>query len=242
MNHIIVDKLQVAYGSQVVLNLEGLTIPKGQSFGLVGNNGAGKTTLFKAILDLIKPVSGTVEIDGHTVHVDEEWKVKTGAYLDEEFTIPFLRPDEYFQLVARTRGLSDDQLCAELEPWMEFFDGEILGAKKLIRDLSKGNTKKVGIAAAFLGSPDLVILDEPFANLDPSSQYRLRDMLKHWQNDKGTTVVVSSHDLVHVAEISNRIAILEKGRLVKDMETHPESLKEMEAWFAGHGESTVELD
>lgn len=231
MTHIEINQLKVAYGPNVVLNIDELSIPFGESFGLVGNNGAGKTTLFKSLLDLLKPVSGKIQIDGHPVESDEEWKLSTGAYLDEDFTIPFLRPDEYFQLVARTRDISDKELRELLEPWKEFFDGEILGKNKLIRDLSKGNTKKVGIAAAFLGSPKLVILDEPFANLDPSSQYKLREILKVWQKDKGTTILVSSHDLLHVAEVADRIALLDKGELKKDMQNHPDSLKELEAWF-----------
>lgn len=240
MDHIDITDLKVAYGPQVVLDIHSLSIPYGQSFGLVGNNGAGKTTLFKALLDLIKPVSGQVTIDNNKVDKDESWKVSTGAFLDEDFTIPFLRADEYFQLVARSRGISDEELKNLLEPWMDFFDGEIVGNSKLIRDLSKGNTKKVGIAAAFLGSPKLVVLDEPFANLDPSSQFRLRDILRKWQKEQGTTVLVSSHDLLHVAEISDRIAILDHGQVKKDMQNHADSLRELEAWFAGKRDTTEE--
>lgn len=233
MQSIQIENIRVQYGNTTVLNVEKLEIPSGQSVSLVGNNGAGKTTLFKTILDLIKPVSGSVSIEGHPVHSDETWKEVTGAFLDEDFTIPFLRPDEYFQLVGRTRGVSDSELNKMLDAWSEFFDGEILGTKKLIRDLSKGNTKKVGIAAAFIGSPRLVILDEPFANLDPSSQFRLRDILRKWQSESGTTVFVSSHDLLHVAEVSDRIAILEHGKIVRDMENTGNALSELEDWFAG---------
>ena len=112
-----------------------------------------------------------------------------------------------------------------------FFNGTVLGQNKYIRDMSKGNQKKVGLAAAFFGNPELIVLDEPFANLDPSSQIQLKKFIA-LQKQKGITFLISSHDLSHVTEICERIVLLEKGKPIKDIETSPSTLKELESYFA----------
>ncbi|MPN56379.1 Vitamin B12 import ATP-binding protein BtuD [bioreactor metagenome] len=114
----------------------------------------------------------------------------------------------------------------------DFFSKEILGSKKLIRDFSKGNQKKIGIAAALLGDPKVLILDEPFTALDPSSQIRLKRFLTDLQQKQQITMLISSHDLNHVTEVCKRIVILEKGKVVKDIKTSDDTLKELEAYFA----------
>ena len=114
----------------------------------------------------------------------------------------------------------------------EFFNDEVLGKKKYLRALSKGNQKKAGIIAAMMGSPKVVILDEPFANLDPTTQIRLKKILKTLTDNKAVTVLVSSHDLSHVTEVCERIVVLDKGHLVKDIETSQETLKELESYFS----------
>jgi ABC-2 type transport system ATP-binding protein len=114
----------------------------------------------------------------------------------------------------------------------DFFNGEITGTKKLIRDFSKGNQKKIGIAAALLGDPKILILDEPFTSLDPSSQIRLKRFLNELQSKTGITMLISSHDLNHITEVCKRIVVLEKGIVVKDITTNTETLKELETYFA----------
>jgi len=101
-----------------------------------------------------------------------------------------------------------------------------------LRDLSKGNQKKAGIVAALIGNPEIVILDEPFANLDPTTQIRIKQMLRSLVKDKDLTVLISSHDLGHITEVCERIVVLEKGDVIKDLKTSPETLKELEAHFA----------
>ena len=103
----------------------------------------------------------------------EDWKLYTGSFIDEGFLIDYLTPDEYFQFIASLHNMSAGDLEAALAGYEELFAGEIRGKKKYIRDLSKGNQKKVGIVGALLSNPDILILDEPFANLDPSTQFRL---------------------------------------------------------------------
>lgn len=226
-------ELTKKYGAQPVLDLPALSIPRGQSFGLVGNNGAGKTTFFSLLLDLIQPTTGSIENNGVEVRRSEAWKPFTSAFIDESFLIGYLTPEEYFYFIGELRGQSRADVDALLEGFQDFFHGEILGQKKFLRDLSKGNQKKVGISAAFIGNPEVLILDEPFANLDPTTQIRLKKILRELAGQRDVTVLISSHDLLHVTEVCERIVVLEKGRIVRDIETTPETLRELEAFFGG---------
>ncbi|MBN8651184.1 MAG: ABC transporter ATP-binding protein [Cytophagales bacterium] len=225
-----ISSLSKTYGTEPVVNVSSLSIRKGESFGLVGNNGAGKTTLFRMILDLIRPTEGSVTIEGKDVQGNDEWKHYVGSYLDEGFLIPYLTPDEYFNFVGKLHSYSDADLSQFLQKFEELFNGEITGKKKHIGDLSKGNLKKVGIAAAFMGNPQVVILDEPFENLDPTSQIRLKRLLQQERETRAVTYLISSHDLNHVTEICGRIVILEKGKVVKDMEGG-DLLAQLEEYF-----------
>lgn len=227
-----IENLSKRYGQNVVLHIDGLEIAEGESFGLVGNNGAGKTTLFSLLLDLIQPTTGHVTSNGINVNQSEDWKHFTSAFLDESFLIGYLTPTEYFKFIADLRGVSPTDLEVFLQPFAPFFNDEILDNSKYIRDLSKGNQKKVGIAGAFIGSPKVVILDEPFANLDPTTQIRLKNLLKDLVKQKNTTMLISSHDLQHTVEVSNRIVALQKGQVVKDIQTDENTMSELENLFA----------
>lgn len=225
-------QLSKKYGQAEVLNIESLEIPKGQSFGLVGNNGAGKTTYFNILLDLIRPTTGSITNNEITVNQSEDWKTFTGSFIDESFLIGYLTPEEYFEFIGDLRGMNKADVKSFLAQFEEFFSGEILGKKKYLRDLSKGNQKKAGIIAAMMGNPQVVILDEPFANLDPTTQIRLKKILKTLTDDKEVTVLVSSHDLSHVIEVCERIVVLDKGNVVKDIATSKETLQELESYFS----------
>lgn len=228
-----VNNLSKTYNNGVkVLNITNLDIPKGQSFGLVGNNGAGKTTFFSLLLDLIQPSSGYIKNNSIQVNTSEAWKPFTAAFIDESFLIGYLTAEEYFYFIGDLRNQNKADVDALLKKHEEFFNGEILNSKKYLRDLSKGNMKKVGIIAALIGNPEVVILDEPFANLDPTTVNRLKKIIKELADNPEVTVLVSSHDLVHTVEVCNRIVALNKGEIVKDIETSPETLKELEAFFA----------
>lgn len=227
-----VQNLTKTYNGVTVLNIDYLEIPKGESFGLVGNNGAGKTTFFSLLLDLIQPSTGLITSNSIQVHTSEKWKPFTAAFIDESFLIGYLTPEEYFYFIGELRGWNKADVDAFLLKYEDFFNGEILNNKKYLRDLSKGNSKKVGIVAALIGEPEVIILDEPFANLDPTTQIRLKKIIKELADDKSVTVLVSSHDLQHTVEVSNRIVALQKGEIVKDLVPSSETLKELEAFFA----------
>ena len=226
-----INNLIKKYSDQTVLNANSLDIPSGQTFGLIGNNGAGKTTLFSCLLDLIKPTQGKVLNNGVDVSKSEDWKSFTTAFLDETFLIGYLMPEEYFHFIGELRGLSNIQVDSFLVQFEDFFNGEILGGKKYLRDLSKGNQKKVGVVAALIGEPKVIILDEPFANLDPTTQIRLKGIIKDLNKYKDTTILISSHDLQDVTEVCERIVLLEKGEIIRDIRTSSATLKELEAYF-----------
>lgn len=217
-----VEQLKKRYGTDEVLNIEKLSIDRSECFGLVGNNGAGKTTFFQLILDLIRATSGRVTLNRNNVSETEEWKTIVGTYLDEHMLLPFLTPDEYFKTLQKFYGLSSGEIEEHLERFSPLFNDEILGKSKYIRDLSKGNLKKVGIAAAFIGDPEVILLDEPFENLDPTSQNRLKKIITEERAQNNTMFLISSHDLTHVTDICNRIVLLEKGHILKDLKDDKE--------------------
>ncbi|PKV62653.1 ABC transporter ATP-binding protein [Pontibacter ramchanderi] len=226
-----VKDLVKAYSDTTVVNIPSLHIAAGETIGLVGNNGAGKTTLFRMLLDLVRPTKGAVTSKGIAVAHSDAWKHYTGSHLDESFLIDYLTPEEYFKFIGDLHGLSTGDIQERLQPFTDLFNGEILQQRKYIRDFSKGNQKKVGIAAAALSHPELLILDEPFANLDPSSQIRLKNLLRSLHEQYGMTMLISSHDLNHVTEVCKRIVILEKGQIVQDMQTTENTLQALEAYF-----------
>ena len=223
---ITIENLKKTFGETVACDIPSLTIGDGQLLGLVGNNGAGKTTLFRMLLDLLKPDQGNVTIDGIDPSQSEEWKQTTGAYIDEGFLIDYLTPDEYFAFLAKISAMPKDVLDSRLATFGHLDGGEVLGQKKLIRNLSAGNKQKVGIISALLRQPSLVILDEPFNFLDPTSQSILKHMLTDYSRSTGATILLSSHNLQHTVDISTRIVLLEKGHIIRDIENDSEDARQ----------------
>ena len=229
---ITISNLKKAFGQTIACDIPSFEINDGDILGLVGNNGAGKTTLFRMLLDLLKPDEGEVALDSINPSLSEEWKSKTGAYIDEGFLIDFLTPEEYFAFLGRISDMPQEEVENRLKDFEQLAGGEIFGQKKLIRNLSAGNKQKVGIISALFFRPKLVILDEPFNFLDPSSQNILKHVLTDYAHETGATLLISSHNLQHTVDISTRIVLLEKGHIIRDLPNANGSARtELEQYF-----------
>lgn len=229
---ITIDRLIKKFGEKTAVNIEHYQIRQGDMLGLVGNNGAGKTTLFRLMLDLLKADDGKVVINGIDVSQSEEWKGFTGAFIDDGFLIDYLTPEEYFHFIGKMYGLNKETVNERLLPFERFMNGEVIGHKKLIRNYSAGNKQKIGIISAMLHYPQLLILDEPFNFLDPSSQSVIKHLLKKYNEEHQATVIISSHNLNHTVDVCPRIALLECGVIIRDITNENNSAEqELEDYF-----------
>ena len=227
-----ISNLRKSFGEKCACDIPQLSIGSGEIIGLVGNNGAGKTTLFRLILDLLKPDSGNVTLDGIDVQQSEDWKTFTGAYIDNGFLIDFLTPEEYFEFIAKVVSISKEELTERTAAFEQFTGGEIFGRNALIRNLSAGNKQKVGIISALITRPRLLILDEPFNFLDPSSQNHLKHIIEEYREATGATVIISSHNLTHTIDISTRILLMEQGEIKRDIsEITPDAISALNEYF-----------
>ena len=240
---ITIDNLKKNFGETIATDIASFTVNDGDVLGLVGNNGAGKSTLFRIMLDLLKADAGSVHYtfpslgEGSGVGSinpaeSEEWKSHIGAYIDEGFLIDFLTPEEYFGFLGKISGKTQAEVDERLSDFERFAAGEIFGQKKLIRNLSAGDKQKVGIISALFNRPQTIILDEPFNFLDPSSQNMLKHLLTDYNRETGATILVSSHNLTHTVDISSRIALLEHGVIVRDIDNQGgAAAQELENYF-----------
>ena len=244
---ITINNLKKQFGETCACDIPSFTINDGDILGLVGNNGAGKTTLFRLLLDLLKADDGSVEYrfaptttattpdapaSGINPAESEAWKQYVGAYIDQGFLIDFLTPEEYFAFLGKISGIKQAEVNERLQQFERFANGEIFGQKKLIRNLSAGNTMKVGIISALFRQPQIVILDEPFNFLDPTSQLVLKHLLRDYAQQTGATILISSHNLQHTIDISTRIALLEHGQIIRDLpNTEGSAGAELQAYF-----------
>ena len=227
-----ISQLKKTFGEKVAVDVQSYNVGDGEIIGLVGNNGAGKTTLFRLILDLLKPDNGQASINGVITSQSEEWKAVTGGFIDEGFLIDFLTPDEYFDFICKIHAINRDEYEQRIKKYEHIMNGEIVGVDKLIRNLSAGNKQKVGIIGAMLHNPQLLILDEPFNFLDPSSQLAMKKVLEEFSKELGATVIVSSHNLTHTFDLCTRITLLEEGKIIKDGRKGDESVfEDIEQYF-----------
>ena len=228
-----IEKLRKAYNQKTVLDIDHLRIYEGEFLGIVGNNGAGKTTLFRLILDLIRGDEGFVISGNEIVSKSEKWKDYTASYLDDSFLIDFLTPEEFYYFIGEIYDLSKQEVLDKLILFQAFFNNEILGQKKkYIRDFSKGNKQKIGIASCLITDPLVLILDEPFNHLDPTSQIVLKKILKDFSTKTKCTILISSHDLNHITELCSRIIILENGNIMQDLQNDISTLNILQKYFS----------
>lgn len=173
-----------------------------------------------------------VQINDIESNRSEEWKKITGAFIDESFLIDYLTPEEYFHFIGKMYELSKEQVDERLLIFERFMGDEVLGQKKYIRNFSAGNKQKIGIIAAMIHRPELLILDEPFNFLDPSSQSIIKHILKKYNEESGATILISSHNLNHTTDICPRIALLENGKIIRDIDNKEFTAeKELEEYF-----------
>jgi len=199
------------YGRIDALRGINLSVERGQFFGLFGPNGAGKTTMLRVLTGQLKPTSGTARVLDVDV-VDDPLRVKALVGIVPEVESPpsYLTASEYLYFVGRVRGV--DGIDRRIARWVEFFD---LGDSRdlLCKDLSKGTRQKLMLAAAFFHDPALAFLDEPFINLDPIYQRRLKEFLEAYVSGGGT-VFMASHLLGIAERLCDQVAVIQDGAIV----------------------------
>jgi ABC-2 type transport system ATP-binding protein len=216
------------------LSIPELRINQGSVVGIVGNNGAGKTTFLRCLCGLYEYDSGSVRVFNEDVLNAENWRKHTGMYLGEEFLIPFLTPMEYFRFIAQIHQIENVEFETRIKALQRLWRADFLESSKLISGFSSGNKAKIGIVGAVLIAPRLLILDEPFAHLDPGAQLDLQKILQWLVGEYGSTCIISSHNLDSVASSSGRVLLFDNGRIVRDNSVTPETLNELKVHFVGN--------
>ncbi len=225
------ENLLKKFGNTIAVDIPELSIENGDIWGLVGNNGAGKTTFLRLMVDLLKSDRGQILSKSIPVYQSEHWKNYTGTFIDNNFLIEFLTPKEYFEFIAKIYDLEKNEYYERLQGYNHFLNSEISETSKYIRQLSSGEKHKVGVIGALLPDPEVLILDEPFNFLDPSSQIVLNKILNSGFRDKNKTLILSSHNLNHISDICTRVALMEKGKIIRDLQNNRESMSEVEDYF-----------
>ena len=207
-----VSHLSKSYGSRPAVQDLSFTVPDGQIYGLLGPNGAGKSTIMNILTGYLSATSGQVTVAGHPLPEEADAAKACVGYLPEQPPLyPEMTVQEYLDFVAELKGVKHAQrkqqvLAAARRTGLE----EVL--PRVIRSLSKGYRQRVGIAQALLGSPQLIILDEPTVGLDPAQVIEIRNLIR--ELGKAHTVILSSHILSEVQAVCQQVLILSKGRLV----------------------------
>jgi ABC-2 type transport system ATP-binding protein len=226
-----IENLIKEYKPDFKFEIPGLKINKEACTAIVGNNGAGKTTLLNLILDLVEPDTGIIEINSIN-NKKTEWKAFTGSYLDENFLFDFLYPLEYLKFISVFYNIGNDELIKRLELFRNFIEPDLIFKnKKLIGYLSEGNKEKLGIISALIINPLLIILDEPYSRLDPTSRTILSKILIYYKVALKSTLLISSHDLYNLAHICDRIILVEDGKVKLDELTSATTFSRLNNYF-----------
>ena len=207
-----VRNLVKQYGTHRALDDLSFDVEDNEVFGFLGPNGAGKSTTMNIITGYLAPTSGTVSIDGHDIVEDSIGAKRLIGYLPELPPLYMdMTPKEYLKFVAEAKGVKKAEMKDELDRVME--KTAIADVQnQIIKTLSKGYRQRVGMAEAIIGSPKVIIMDEPTVGLDPVQIIEFRDMIRELGKDH--TVIISSHILAEISEICHKIMIIVKGKLV----------------------------
>ncbi len=214
---ITVKNLSKAFEHVQALNDVSFTVEKGTLCGLLGPNGAGKSTLFKIIMGLLEPDAGEIDLAGVRARFGaSEYKRKIGYAPETAILYEYLTGREFLNFIAAAKQISADKRAEEVQHWLAFFD-LTSKANELIINYSHGMRRKISLSAAFLGSPEVLLLDEATNGLDPESSFRLKEYLREFC-DRSGTVLFSSHIIETVEHLCDRIIILHRGHVLREME------------------------
>lgn len=199
------------FGEKTAVNELSLNAKKGEIIGFLGPNGAGKTTTMRLILGLIQPTYGEVKVNGYDPISDRLKVLDSIGYLPENNPLyTEMKVREYLQFISEVKEVEDKELVNQIAEDVNVND--VLNTK--IEELSRGYKQRVGLAAALIGSPDILILDEPTSGLDPLEQDKIKDLIKKIAKEK--TVIFSTHILSEVEDIATRLVIIKEGSVVYD--------------------------
>jgi ABC-2 type transport system ATP-binding protein len=203
-----VSGLTKRFGEHRAVDDLSFTAPAGQVTGVVGPNGAGKTTTFRCLLGLARPTSGAALIDGLPYRELAQPRRQVGAVLEAMGFHPARSGRNHLRVLARAAAIDQARIDGLLE-----LVGLAGAADRRVGGYSLGMRQRLGLAAAMLGDPSTVVLDEPVNGLDPAGVAWARRLLRAWA-DEGRTVVVSSHLLTELAQVADRVVVIQNGRLV----------------------------
>ncbi len=207
------------YGTQLALDRVSLDVQAGDIYGFIGHNGAGKTTAMRIALGLVRPHAGTVLVEGmDAAREPREARARMGGLIETPGLHGGWSGAKNLEELARLQGLSRADARREAGTWIERV-GLARAGPKLVHAYSHGMRQRLGIAQALLGSPRILLLDEPTNGLDPEGIAEMRELLRALNREKGTTILVSSHQLHELAALCNRIGVLKGGRLVAESQT-----------------------
>ena len=205
-------RLTKTYGTVKALDGLSLTIPKGGVYGVLGPNGAGKSTLFRILLGLIRPTDGDATVMGGTIG-DPKAMRRMGSMIETPRYPPFMTARQVLTWLSLAHGLSSD--TNRTDRWLERV-GLTQAADRRVRGFSVGMLQRLGVAAALITEPELIILDEPTSGMDPPGIQEMRALIRSLAHDDGLTVVLASHQLLEVQRVCDRVAIMNKGTLVRE--------------------------
>jgi len=204
--------LTKTYGSVRALDGLSLTIPRGGVYGVLGPNGAGKSTLFRILLGLIRPTDGEAVVMGGRIG-DVAASRRMGSMIETPRFPPFMTARQVLVWLSAAHGLKAD--TARVSGWLERV-GLTEAADRKVRGFSVGMLQRLGVAAALITEPELVILDEPTSGMDPPGIQEMRALIRSLSEKDGITVILASHQLLEVQRVCDRVAILNRGKLVRE--------------------------
>ncbi|WP_339915309.1 ABC transporter ATP-binding protein [uncultured Brevundimonas sp.] len=203
--------LTKAYGAVRALDGLSLSIPRGGVYGILGPNGAGKSTLFRILLGLIRPSDGSATVMGGAIG-DVAAMRRMGSMIETPRFPPFLTARQVLEWLAREHGATGS---ADIPYWIERV-GLAEAADRRVKGFSVGMLQRLGVAAALMCRPELVILDEPTSGMDPPGIQEMRALIRGLADQDGVTVALASHQLLEVQRVCDRVAILNRGKLVRE--------------------------